>query len=108
MDNRLSLTVKRIYRRRRRPVTFRPARRPARCSPAIATLLLAFGMAFSFIALLELRLRPVAEQLAARQVNNLVTAELNAALSGLSADYGGLVEIQRSTDGTITALTGNM
>ena len=108
MDNRLSLTVKRIYRRRRRPVTFRPIRRHMCCSPAMATLLLAFGMAFSVIALLELRLRPVAEQLAARQVNNLVTAELNAALSSLSTDYGGLVEMQRSNDGTITAVTGNM
>jgi len=109
MENRFSLTIKRIYRRHRRTTASGPIRRrPARCNPIIVTLLLALAMSVSFIGLLELRLRPVAEQLAARQVNNLVTSELNSALSDLGAEYAGLMNIERSADGSIMAVTGNM
>lgn len=110
MDNRVSLTIKRIYRRRRRkgsaPVS---VRRRSKCLRAAQiTLLLAVGLAVCFISLLELRLRPVVEQLAVRQVNNHVTARLNAALSGIETGSGELVNIQRDADGSITAVTGDM
>lgn len=108
MDNRLFLAVKRLCRRHRRRRVPVSQKKSLRWTPAQATLLLALALAVSFISLLEFRLRPVAEQLAGRQVNNLVTAQLNAALSELSSDYSGLVEMQYSDDGTITAVTGNM
>jgi len=108
MDNYLSLVIKRTYRRHRRQ-RYSAARKKSRgCNPLLITLVLAAALAVTFISLLEARLRPVAEQLAGRQVNNLVTASLNAALSELSANYSSLVDIQRSSDGTITAVTANM
>lgn len=107
MDNRVSLAIKRIYRRRRRSVQLRSAGHSVR-NTALATLLLAAGMAVTFISLLEFRLRPVVEQLAARQVNNHVTARLNAALSGLVTGDGELIEIQRGPEGEILALSGDM
>lgn len=108
MDNYLFLVIKRTYHRHRRkryPAAYKKCRC---CNPFLITLILAAVLAASFIGLLEFRLRPVAEQLAGRQVNNLVTARLNAALSELSANYNRLVEIQRSADGTITAVTADM
>lgn len=108
MENRLLLAFRRFCRRRRRLPRKYVHRKPVRLNPPQITLLLALVLSVYFIALLELRLRPVAEQLAARQVNNRVTAELSAALSGLQAGYDRLVEIQRGEDGTITALTSNM
>ena len=109
MENRLSLTIKRCYRRHagsgRRGCS---RRRSKHCNPAILTLVLALAMAVWFISLLELRLRPVVEQLAARQVNNLVTAQLNDALSTMSKEYTGLVTIQRGADGAITAVSSDM
>ncbi len=109
MDNRISLTIKRIYRRRRRAVRSHCAdvRHPVR-NTALITLVLAAGMALTFISLLEFRLRPVVEQLAARQVNNHVTARLNAALSELVTGEGNLVDIQRGADGEILAVSGDM
>ena len=107
MDDRVSLMFKRACRRRRRGLPPRSAGHPAR-NTVLATLLLAAGMALTFISLLEFRLRPVVEQLAARQVNNHVTARLNAALSVLMAGDGALVEIQRGPEGEILALTGDM
>lgn len=109
MDNRVSLTIKRLYRRRRRTVrsTRTGQRHPVR-NTALVTLLLAAGIAVTLISLLEFRLRPVVEQLAARQVNNHVTARLNAALSQLVTENGDLVEIQRGEDGEILAVSGNM
>lgn len=108
MDNRVSLAIKRLYRRRRRAVrTHTGQRHPVR-NTALVTLLLAAGMAVTLISLLEFRLRPVVEQLAARQVNNHVTAQLNAALSQLMTENRNLVEIQRGVDGEILAVSGNM
>lgn len=109
MDNPLTLAFKRIYRRRRRVVRSDAAtvRHPVR-NTALITLILAVGMALTFIGLLEFRLRPVVEQLATRQVNNYVTAQLNAALSGLVTGKGNLVEIQRGADGEIIAVSGDM
>ncbi len=108
MGNGLWLALRRFCRRMRRPPHKRSRRRPVQLKSIQVTLLLALVLSVYFIALLELRLRPVAEQLAARQVNNRVTAELNAALSGLQAGYDRLVEIQRGEDGAITAVTSNM
>ena len=109
MDNRVSLAIKRIYRRRRRAVRSRSTlvRHPVR-NTALITLVLAAVMALTFISLLEFRLRPVVEQLAARQVNNHVTTQLNAALSELLTGEGNLVDIQRGADGEILAVSGNM
>lgn len=108
MEHGLWIAFRRFCRRRRRPPRKYASRRPVRLNPLQITLLLALVLSVYFIALLELRLRPVAEQLAARQVNNRVTAELNVALSGLQAGYDRLVEIQRGEDGAITAVTSNM
>jgi len=108
MENGLWLAFRRFCRRRRRSHYRHSHRRSVHLKPIQVTLLLALVLSVYFIALLELRLRPVAEQLAARQVNNRVTAELNAALSGLQAGYDRLVEIQRGEDGSITAVTSNM
>ena len=105
MENRVALTFRRACRRRRRSV--RGRRHPVR-STALVTLVLAAGMALTFISLLEFRLRPVVEQLAARQINNHVTACLNAALSGLLTGDGVLIEIQRGSEGEILALSGDM
>lgn len=104
MDNRFSLGIKRFCRRRRSP---RGGYHPIR-STALATLALAFGMAATFICLLEFRLRPVVEQLAARQVNNHVTARLNAAMSGLVSGNGNLIAMERGEGGQLLALSGNM
>lgn len=109
MDNRVSLTIKRFYRRRRRSRSAMPVRRRPKCLHAAqSTLLLAAGLAVCFIGLLEFRLRPVVEQLATRQVNNYVTARLNAALSGIETGSGEFVDIQRGEDGAITAVAGDM
>lgn len=109
MDNPIFLAIKRMYRRRRRAVRSRPAsvRHPMR-NTVLLTLALAAGMALTFISLLEFRLRPVVEQLAARQVNNHVTAQLNSALSALVTGHSDLVDIQRSANGEILAVSGNM
>jgi len=107
MDNRVALGIKRFYRRRRRGAKPRNAGRSVR-NTALATLLLAAGMAVTFISLLEFRLRPVVEQLAARQVNNHVTARLNGALSGLVTGDGSLVDVQYGPEGEILALSGDM
>lgn len=104
MDNRVALAVRRLYRRRRRTVRVRGARHPIR-STAVFTLVLSAVMAATFIGLLEFRLRPVVEQLAARQVNNHVTARLNGVLSPLVTVNGALVEMQRGADGEILGLS---
>lgn len=108
MDHRFTLAIRRFCRRHRRGGNVSFSRRPVRCSPAVVTLLLAAAMSVFLISLLELRLRPVAEQLASRQVNNQVTAHLNRALSSMETDYSGLVTIQRAADGSITAVTSDM
>lgn len=109
MENGLLLAFRRFFRRRRYPLPKHYSRRrSSRLKPIPVTLLLALVLSVYFIALLELRLRPVAEQLAARQVNNRVTAQLNAALGSLQAGYDRLVEIQRGEDGSITAVTSDM
>lgn len=109
MENKLFLTIRRIRHRRRSRYAAPPAARRHLCyNPLYVTLLLAFVIAAYFIGLLELRLRPVAEEMAARQVNNRVTAQLYAALSDIGTDYYGLLDIQRAQDGSIIAVTGNM
>jgi len=108
MENRLLLAFRRFFRRRRRPSRKYVHRKPVRLNPLQITLLLALVLSVYLIALLELRLRPVAEQLAVRQVNNRVTAQVNAAVSGLQAGGDRLIEIQRGEDGTITAVTSDM
>ena len=109
MEGRFVLGIRRFYRRHRRNV--RPAstrRRHTVREPILLTLVLAVLIAAWFIALLELRLRPVVEQLATRQVNNHVTALLNASLTDMKNGYSGLVQIERDADGTIVAVTGNI
>lgn len=108
MDNGLSLFIKRTCRRHRHRGCSAAAKRGRGWNPLLITLLLAAALAAAFISLLEVRLRPVAEQLASRQVNNLVTERLNAALGELSANYSSLIEIQRAADGTISAVTADM
>jgi len=108
MEHDLSLSIKRLCRRFRRQRFRSEVKQGRGRNPLSVILLLALSLAAALICLLEFRLRPVAEQLAGRQVNNLVTSRLNTALSELSARYSSLVEIQRAADGTITAVTADM
>lgn len=78
------------------------------CSPFLLMVLLGIAMAAAFISFLELRLRPVVEELAVHQVNNRVTADINAVLGGMEAEYNSLVNIQRDQDGQIIAITSDM
>lgn len=78
------------------------------CNPLFLTVLLGVAMAALLISFLELRLRPVVEELAIHQVNNRVTADINAVLSGMEAEYNSLVNIQRDQEGQITAVTSDM
>jgi len=69
-------------------------------------------LALLLIGLLELRLRPVVEQLSANQVNNQITREINTALMqhlDRGDDlYAALTVIERDAGGTITAVTCDM
>lgn len=78
------------------------------CNPLFLTVLLGVAMAALLISFLELRLRPVVEELAIHQVNNRVTADINAVLNGMEAEYNSLVNIQRDQEGQITAITSDM
>ena len=94
---------------RRRPVWTGPRRS---ISPVVLTLVVAFAIAASVIALLEIKLRPVVAEIAAAQAQNSMTAVVeNAVTAGLAArqvSYSDFVTIQRDEGGAITALTTDM
>ena len=103
-DGLLMAIRRRLYRhrvkgRRRNKLPF---------SPFLLTVLLGIVMAAGFISFLELRLRPVVEELAIHQVNNRVTADINTALGSMEAEYDSLVNIQRDADDRIMAITSDM
>lgn len=79
---------------------------------AAATLGLGLFLGVLFIGALELRLRPVVEQLSASQVNNRVTKEINDALlqhlSQVDITHSQLAVVERDAGGTITAVTSDM
>lgn len=75
--------------------------------PLVWTLVVALLISSGFISFLELRLRPVAAQLAVRQVHNLVTAQLDQALYGIPVDYAKLVHLQQDDSGTVLAITSD-
>ncbi len=79
-----------------------------RFNPLLVTVILGTMFACSSIGLLELRLRPVVEELAVVQVQNRVTGDINAALSGLSIDYETLVNTRQDQQGAVLAVTTNM
>lgn len=103
-DGLLMAVRRRLYRHRVR--AHRGTKLPF--SPLLLTVLLGIAMATAFISFLELRLRPVVEELAIHQVNNRVTADINGALSGMEAEYDRLVNIQRDDTGQIMAITSDM
>lgn len=80
--------------------------------PFLVTLAVGFLVAFLLISLAERKLQPVLAAAARAQTQNRMTAILERAvledLAGRELDRGDLVEIQRSGDGTITALTTDM
>ena len=77
-------------------------------NPLLLTGLLAVGLACGGIALLEFRLRPVVEELAVVQVQNRVTGDINAALSGVAVDYSSLITTKQDSQGAVLAVTTNM
>ncbi len=99
MGHRLLLAVRRRLRVGGR--TFRP-------NPFLMAILLGIIFAMGGIGMLELRLRPVVEELAAVQVKNRVTRDINSVLSDMSAEYCNLVTTQYGPQGEILALTTDM
>lgn len=98
---------------RRPAVWHRSWRRPAlEIHPLVLTLAVALLLSASIIALLEARLRPVVEEIAAAQAKNTMTAVVEQAISaGLAArqvSYSDFVTIRRGEGGGITALTADM
>ncbi len=79
-----------------------------RFNPLLVTVILGTAFACSGIGLLELRLRPVVEELAVVQVQNRVAGDINAALSGISIDYETLVNTRQDQEGAVLAVTTNM
>ena len=71
----------------------------------LLAVLIALLLSFGIICFLELRLRPVAAQLAVRQVHNRVTAQLNAALYEVPLDYDALVHLEQDAGGGVLAIT---
>ncbi len=80
--------------------------------PAVLTLVVAVVLACSLITGLEERLRPVLLTAAQTQTKNAVTAVLERAiLAELELQdirYSDMVQIERGTDGSITAITTDM
>jgi len=79
-----------------------------RIDPWVVTIALGVAITCSGIGLLEFRLRPVVEELAAVQVQNRVTGDINAALSEINTDYNTLVTTQQDQQGAVLAVTTNM
>lgn len=79
-----------------------------RFDPLLVTVVLGIIFTCSSIGLLELRLRPVVEELAVVQVQNRVTGDINAALSEISIDYETLVNTRQDQQGAVLAVTTNM
>lgn len=73
----------------------------------VCTLLIAVALSAGIISFLELRLRPVAAQLAVRQVHNKVTAQLDQALYDVPVDYDKLVQLQQDSTGAVLAITSD-
>lgn len=94
---------------RGRPVWTGPRRS---IPPVLLTLMVAFAVAASVIALLEAKLRPVVAEIAAAQAQNSMTAVVeNAVTAGLATrqvSYSDFVTIQRDGGGAVTALTTDM
>ena len=86
---------------------FRRKLRRRGCHPLVWTVTIALVFSAGLISFLELRLRPVAAQLAIRQVHNRVTAQLDQALYDVSVDYDKLVQLQQDDAGTVLAITSD-
>lgn len=104
----LEVTIRRFLRRQMGPGG---GREPGAYS-VLLTIALGIVLAAALVGLLELRLRPMVEQLAVHRVNSRLTQEVNdAVLSTLAAQgisYDQLVTIQRDSEGAITAITSDM
>lgn len=111
MGNELWLLLRRAVRRRRRFIE-RPKKVPShripRRSPLLYAILVGLLVACAVIGLLELRLKPLVKELAARQINNLITAQINAELGKLGMDGNGFVTIHRDESDNIVAVTADM
>lgn len=83
-------------------------RRFIRLEPWAVTLALGAAITFGLIGVLEFRLRPVVEELAAVQVQNRVTGDINTALHEVDADYDALVTTRQDQQGAVLAVTTNM
>lgn len=83
-------------------------KRMLRIHPWLVVTILGICLACSGIGVLELRLRPVVEELAVAQVQNRVTGDINAALSAISVDYESLVNTTHDQQGAVLAITTDM
>lgn len=101
MGQRILLALRRLLHRSR-------GRRGVRLNPWLTAAVIGICLACSGIGMLELRLRPVVEELAALQVHNRVTGDINTALSDLSVDYESLVNTTHDQQGTVLAITTDM
>lgn len=76
------------------------------------TVLVALFMAAALVFALELRARPLAEELARTQLQNEMTGRMERALlyelSARQLDYRSFVSVERSEGGGITAITANI
>ena len=97
--------------------TFHGGPRRRGCGPwcrRAATLLVGLAVGLGGIAVVEAKIRPAIAHVAQAQAQNIMTAVLDRALteslSGAAdpASYASLVEIQRDSQGAITALVTNV
>ena len=108
------VALRRFFRRHLRSGPASPAgsRTGGPLTPLALTLGFGLVLALVLIGVLELRLRPIVEQLAVHQVGNRITRDIHqAVLADLEArnlTYGELITIERDGAGAITALSSNM
>ena len=99
-----------MYGKLRRLRRFRLSRRPM--VQLLLSALVGGAVAAGLILLFQQGMRPILEQLAGAQVNNLVVTKINDVIRREMAagtlDSDGLITLERDEDGRITALTSDM
>ena len=112
------MLLRRVRRRRpfqafcHTPTAARSSGRRKGFSPLLLTIILGVLLSWGIISLLEVRLKPLISASARTQVQNAVVDTIEKAvaadLEARQVSYAGLVEIQRDSSGTITALSTDM
>jgi len=108
MWNSLKVAIQRFFRRRVRP----GVGGETGVYSVLLTIALGVLLAAVLIGLLELRVRPLVEQMAVHQVDARLTGEVNnavlATLAAQEISYDKLICVQRDGEGAITAITSDM